>query len=230
MKSNVIMQSKDRELFGITIKQETKTGFLSVSALQKAYESARWEYGWSERSLTWIMQTQDFKERVYYLLENQGYINESINTFIERINEIGIAKLLKSLGVYKTTGARHTKEVMCNPYIWVLLAMELNPMIYAKVVIWLTDSLIFDRIEAGTEYKPMNDSIKKIIHNPEYFKYAIAINERVFGKHFAGMRNLASANELKKITKIEQFITQGIDLGMIKNESQILYTIKTLNV
>ena len=230
MKTNVIMQSKDRELFGITIKQETKTGFLSLSALQKAYETARWEYGWSERSLTWIMQTQDFKERVYYLLENQGFINETINNFIERVNEMGIAKVLKSLGVYKTTGARHTKEVMCNPYIWVLLAMELNPMIYAKVVIWLTDSLIFDRIEAGTEYKPMNDSIKKIIPNPEYFKYAIAINERVFGKHFAGMRNLASANDLKKITKIEQFITQGIDLGMIKNEAQILYTIKTLNV
>jgi hypothetical protein len=230
MKSNVIMQSKDRELFGITIKQETKTGFLSVTALQKAYEAARWEYGWSERSLTWIMQTQDFKERVYYLLENQGYINESINTFIERINEMGIAKLLKSLNVYKTTGARQTKEVMCNPYIWVLLAMELNPMIYAKVVIWLTDSLIFDRIEAGTEYRPMNDAIKKIIPNAEFYKYAMAINERVFEKHFAGMRNLASANELKKITKIEQFITQGIDLGMIKNEAQILYTIKTLNL
>jgi len=230
MKSNVIMQSKDRELFGITIKQETKTGFLSVTALQKAYEAARWEYGWSERSLTWIMQTQDFKERFYYLLENQGYITESINSFIERINEMGIAKLLKSLNVYKTTGARHTKEVMCNPYIWVLLAMELNPMIYAKVVIWLTDSLIFDRIEAGTEYRPMNDAIKKIIPNAEFYKYAMAINERVFEKHFAGMRNLASANELKKITKIEQFITQGIDLGMIKNEAQILYTIKTLNL
>lgn len=230
MKTNVIMQSKDRELFGITIKQETKTGFLSVSALQKAYESARWEYGWTDRRIETIMQTQDFKERTYYLLENQGIITTGFNAFIERINEMGIAKVLKSLGVYKTTGARHTKEVMCNPYIWVLLAMELNPMIYAKVVIWLTDSLIFDRIEAGTEYKPMNDSIKKIIPNPEYFKYAIAINERVFGKHFAGMRNLASANDLKKITKIEQFITQGIDLGMIKNEAQILYTIKTLNV
>lgn len=230
MKTNVIMQSKDRELFGITIRQETKTGFLSVTALQKAYEAARWEFGWTDRRIETIMQTQDFKERTYYLLENQGIIKTGFNAFIERINEMGIAKLLKSLGVYKTTGARHTKEVMCNPYIWVLLAMELNPMIYAKVVIWLTDSLIFDRIEAGTEYKPMNDSIKKIIPNPEYFKYAIAINERVFGKHFAGMRNLASANELKKITKIEQFITQGIDLGMIKNETQVLYTIKTLNV
>jgi hypothetical protein len=41
MESNIIMNSKDRDLFGIVIKQETKTGFLSVSELQKAYEVAR---------------------------------------------------------------------------------------------------------------------------------------------------------------------------------------------
>jgi hypothetical protein len=149
------MQSKDRELFGVTIKQETKSGFLSVTALQKAYETARWEFGWTDRRIETIMQTQDFKERTYYLLENQGIIKTGFNAFIERINEMGIAKLLKSLNVYKTTGARHTKEVMCNPYIWVLLAMELNPMIYAKVVVWLADTLIFDRLEAGSEWKPI---------------------------------------------------------------------------
>ena len=59
----------------------------------------------------------------------------------------GIAKVLKGLGVYKTTGARENKVTFTNPYIWILLAMELNPMIYAIVVTWLTDSLIFDRIE-----------------------------------------------------------------------------------
>ena len=230
MKTNVVMQSKDRELFGITIKQETKTGFLSVSALQKAYEVARWEHGWSERRVDVIMQTQDFKERVFYLLSERKIINTTILGFMNDINNVGIAKALKLFGVYKTTGRGENKSVMCDPYIWVLLAMELNPMIYAKVVIWLTDSLIFDRIEAGTEFKPMNEAIKNIIPNPEYFKYSIAINERVFGKHFAGMRNLASADELKKITKIEQFITQGIQIGMIKNDAQILYTIKNFNL
>ena len=225
MESNIIMKSKDRELFGIVIKQETKTGFLSVSELQKAYEIARWQYGWSERNVKNIMQTDDFKERVFYLLQNQGYIKVSILTFMEMVEKEGIAKVLKGLGVYKTTGARQSKVTFANPYIWILLAMELNPMIYAAVVTWLTDTLIFDRIEAGDEFRPMNNAIKKIILNPDYKKYAIAINQRVFGKHLTGMRNLASAQELRKITKIEQFISQGINMNMIKDESQTMYAI-----
>jgi hypothetical protein len=225
MESNIIMKSKDRELFGIVIKQETKTGFLSVSELQKAYEVARWQHGWSERNVKNIMQTDDFKERVFYLLQNQGYIKVSILTFMEMVEKEGIAKVLKGLGVYKTTGARQSKVTFANPYIWILLAMELNPMIYAAVVTWLTDTLIFDRIEAGDEFRPMNNAIKKIIPNPDYKKYAIAINQRVFGKHLTGMRNLASAQELRKITKIEQFISQGINMNMIKDEKQTMYAI-----
>ena len=39
------------------------------------------------------------------------------------------------------------------------------------------------------------------------------------------MRNLASAQELRKITKIEQFISQGINMNMIKDERQTMYAI-----
>lgn len=230
MESNIVMKSKDRNLFGIIINQETKTGFLSVSDLQKSFESARWQYGWSERKISDIMQTKDFKERVYYLLKNQGIIKADLMGFMKMSDNGGIAKLLKGLGVYKTTGARNSKSTFANPYIWILLAMELNPMVYAIVVTWLTDSLIFDRIEAGDEYKPMNTSIKKIISSPDFKKYAIAINERVFGRHLTGMRNLASAQELRNITKIEQFISNGINIGMIKNEDQILYSIKNIDL
>jgi hypothetical protein len=221
MKTNNMLCSTDRELFGITIRQTTKEQFLSISDLQKAYETARWQYGWSERSVNWIMQTDDFKERVYYILENQGVIKESFNSFIELVNKEGIAKVLKSLGVYKTTGARESKQVMANPYIWVLLAMELNPMIYAKVVIWLTDSLIFNRIEAGDGYLPMNKSINSIIENPNYANIARLINLKVFKNHVAGMRNLASSKELKKIADIEQTIISAIEMGWIKNENDL---------
>jgi hypothetical protein len=229
MKTNVVLQSKDRELFGITIKQETKNGFLSVSELQKAYEKARWQYGWSEINIASLMQSKKMIERLFYILKEKDFIKVEISIFIEMCEKEGITKVLKGLGVWKTTGKGNTRVVMCDPYIWISIALELNPIIYAKVIGFITDSLIFDRIEAGSEFKPMNTAIKSIVQNPEYPKYAIAINKKVFGTHLSGMRNLATAQELKKITKIEQFVTNAIDMGMIRNDEQILKTIQNMN-
>lgn len=229
MKTNVVLESKDRDLFGITIKQETKTGFLSVSELQKAYEKARWQYGWSEMNIASLMQSKKMIERLFYILKEKDFIKVELSIFIEMCEKEGITKVLKGLGVWKTTGKGNTRVVMCDPYIWISIALELNPIIYAKVIGFITDSLIFDRIEAGSEFKPMNNAIKSIIPNPEYPKYAIAINKKVFGTHLSGMRNLATAQELKKITKIEQFITNAIEMGMIRTDEQILKTIQNMN-
>jgi len=226
MKTNVTLVSSDRELFGITIKQNTNT-FLSVSDLQKAYEKARWQYGWKEHRIVDIMQTNAFKERVFYLLENKGVIKVDFATFIEMVEREGISKVLKGLNVYKTKGARQTKEVYADPYIWILLAMELNPMIYAKVVIWLTDTLIFDRVTAGSKYLPMNAKISTIVKMPNFSEYAKLINIKVFGQHLTGMRNLASASDLRKISEIEQQVITAIDMNWIKNENDLLeYLIK----
>lgn len=225
MKTNVVMQSTDRELFGITIRQNTKDKMLSVTDLQAAYEKARWMHGWSDRRIETIMQTNDFKERVFYILDNQGVIKTGIHAFMEMVEREGITKVLKGLGVYRTTGARKTKQVVADPYIWVLLAMELNPMIYAKVIIWLTDSLIFDRIDAGTQFLPMNSAIKSIIPEPDYPKYARAINTKVFGHHQTGMRNLASAKELREVSKIEDFVRKSIEAGFIKDEEGLMKAI-----
>lgn len=229
MKSNVVLKSSDRDLFGVTIRQNTKEGFLSLSDLQKAYEKARWQYGWNDKRINDIFSSIDTKQRVYYLLKERGLMKAEFTAFMEMVDNEGLVKVLKGLGIYKTTGRGAEKTVMCDPYIWVLIALELNPMIYAKVVLYLTDSLIFDRVDAGTEYKPMNISIKSVVGNPDYSKYAIEINNRVFGKHQTGMRNLASAKELRKIADIEKFITNVINQKWLKSEIDILNAIKNYN-
>ena len=229
MKSNVVLNSTDRELFGIIIKQNTKEEFLSVTDLQNAYEKARWMHGWSDRRVNDILQSKATQERIFYLLENQSLIKTGFPAFMEMVEKEGIVKVIKGLGLWKTTGRGSDKSVYCDPYIWVLLAMELNPMIYAKVIVWLTDSLVFNRIEAGSEYLPMNSAIKSIIPNPNYVIYAKAINEKVFGHHQAGMRDLASAKELRKIADIEKFVKNAIDNGWIKSEQDIVKTIKNYN-
>lgn len=226
MKTSVILSSSDRELFGITIRQNTKEQFLSITDLQKAYETARWQYGWSDKRISDILSGITTKERVYYLLKERGLVKAEITVFMEMVEKEGITQSLKGLNVYKTTGRGENKQVMADPYVWMLLAMELNPMLYAKVIVWLTDTLIFDRIEAGGEFLPMNSAIKMIAQKPDYPKYSMAINKRVFGKHISGMRNLASAKELRKIADIEKFITQSIEMGFLRNENDVLLAIE----
>lgn len=225
MKQNQVLSSSDRELFGITIRQHTKNQMLSVTDLQKSYEKARFMHGWKDRKVNHIIDTDDFKERVYYILENMGLVKTDISVFMEMLNREGIVKSLKGLGVWKTTGRGENKMVVANPYVWVLIAMEMNPMIYAKVVTWLTDSLIFQRLEAGKGYAPMNSAIDKIISKPNYPEYARIINIKVFGEHIRGIRNLASAEELRKIAKIEEFVFNAINMKLIDNEEKLLSAI-----
>lgn len=235
MKTNVVMQSADRNLFGTIIKQNTKDGqSLSVSDLQAAYNIARFQHGWSLKRIDNVMATKDFQERCYYLLYERDLIKTTIHGFTEMIENEGVVKVLKGLKVWKTGGRGENKSTYCDPYIWVLLAMELNPVIYAKVVIWLTDSLIFNRILAGTEYTPMTSAIKKAITEPDYREYNIAINKKVFGKHVNGIRNTATQNELFAISDIEKFIAQSINMGIVKNERQLYkvidrYEIRNVN-
>jgi len=226
MKSNITLKSTDRNIFGITVRQNTKEQFLSVTDLQRAYEKARWQHGWSDKRVNDILVLDSTKERVYHLLKERDMIKADFPVFMEMVEKDGLTKVMKGLGVYKTTGRGTDKSVMADQYIWMLIAMELNPMLYAKVVIWLTDSLIFDRIDAGTEYLPMNTAIKSLVGKPDYASYAKEINIRVFGHHQTGMRNIASSKELRKIADIEKFIINAIEQKWLKNHEMIINAIK----
>lgn len=231
MKTNVVMKSDDRNLFGIVIKQNTKDGeSLSVSDLQQAYNIARYQYGWSLKRIDNVMATKDFQERCFHLLHERGFIKTTIHGFMEMVENEGIVKVLKGLRVWKTSGRGENKSTYCDPYIWVLLAMELNPLIYAKVVIWLTDKLIINRITAGTEFSPMMSKIKEIVPNPRYSDYCKLINQNVFGKHYSGIRDTATQEQLQNLSDVEKFVSQSIDMGVVKNEQQLLYVISKYKI
>jgi hypothetical protein len=171
------------------------------------------------------MKTDQNWERIYYILYEQGSIKTTISGFMDMANENGIVKVLKDCGCYKTTGRGENKRVMCNPYVWVLVAMELNPQLYAKVITWLTDKLILNRIEAGNFYKTLSRSLSKI-ESPDYKSIAIALNEKTFGRHETGIRNTGSKEQLEELTRLEDRIAFAIDMGYIKNNIEIVSAIK----
>ena len=226
MKTNVTMISeKDRNLFGVTIRQETQNGFLCLTDLQEAYVHARVENGWKEKGKVQdIIAQKENAERIFFLLKEQKIINSEFSDFINTIEKDGVVKVLKELGVYKTTGRGADKRVMCNPYIWVLVAMELNPMLYAKVVMWLTDKLLLNRIEAGDFYKSLASALYKL-PNPNYSGVSVALNKKVFGRHELGIRNKASKEELAELKRLEDNIAFAIEKGWLKTSEDVITAI-----
>ena len=221
------MRSLDRVVFGITVRQETKDGFMSVTDLQQAYEKARWIHGWPERRINDVLQNPQIQNKIYYILKKKNLISIPLGDFRSLVEAEGITSVVKKIGVWKVTGRGEKRNVVCDKYVWMVIAMELNPMLFAEVIVWLTDSLIFDRMEAGDKFKPMNAAICRLLPKPDYATYAREINLRVFGEHITGMRNLASAKELRLISDIETTVTKAIQHGWIKTEEDILKLIRT---
>lgn len=225
MKTDVILMSTDRELFGVTIRQSTKEQFLSVTDLQKSFEKGKWQYGWTGQSINQLMLTDELAKKCFGVLLECNFVKCDMSNFMVMVKDHGLITVLKGLGVYKTTGRGANKQVMAHPYIWMSIAIELNYVLYGKVIKWLSDTLIFDRIDAGDEYRPMNSAIKKVIQSPNYPLFARSINEKVFGIHKTGMRNIASSKELRKIADIEKFIINAVDQGWLRSEHDILNAI-----
>lgn len=226
MKTNVILNSSDRNLFGVTISQNTNN-FLSISDLQEAYTIARVKNGWLDRRISEIMTYTETYDRIYFILKEQKLINTSQNAFIEEVKSKTLIKVLKQYGVYKTTGARGNKNTFCNVYIWMMLAMELHPEIYAKVIIWATDNLIINRIEAGDKYNELCRSASKF-SDVDYRSIAKGLNYIVFGIHETMIRNTANSSQLKELDELQKSLAFSIDMGYIKSFNDLIEQMRIL--
>lgn len=224
MVTNVTMRSQEsRELYGVVIRQETKNSFLSLTDLQEAYTHARVLNGWKEKGKVQdIISQKENVERIYYLLKEQKIINSDFSEFMGKVKQLGITKTLKEVNCYKTTGRGENKQTLCNPYIWVLVAMELNPQLYAKVVMWLTDKLITNRIEACDLNKDLRSEMANKIPAPNYPLINKTLNVKIFGHHETGMRNLASEEELRNLYRLEENIAFCIKQGFYKTNDEVV--------
>lgn len=213
-------------MFGVKIRQETKTHFMNLSDLQSAYNTAREINGWSSRTIDDVLASKQNHERIFYLLsenslrDNDEFIKPGILGFMERVKKEGISKVLKGFEVYQTRGRGENKSVYCDPYLWVLVAMEMNPMIYAKVVTWLTDSLIMHRIDSGDMYKDLSKSASRFI-DVDYKVLAKAMNHIVFGRHENEIRNTGTEQQLRELHKLESNLCFLIDTGLINSFAEL---------
>lgn len=229
MKSNVTMSSPDRELFGVIVKQHTQNSLVNLSAIQEAYTRERVKNGWPDKRIADILSSKSNAERVFYILEQDGHFNAGFSAFMEGVEKEGLTKTLKKIGVYKTTGARHTKATWCNVYIAVMIGLELHPKFYAKIVKWVTDDLIVSRIEAGNFYKELTSAMRGSFgKDVDYAQIAKALNYIIFDKHEPGIRNNATQKELKELERIESQMAFAINMGYVKTYQALIEELRKI--
>lgn len=235
MVSNITMKSEDRKLFGVIIRQQTKTGFLNVSDLTAAYEAERAKKGWSYRTLQHVLDSMENAERIFYILNKRGYlsrdecdlINNGIPCFMDMIKNQSLTKVLKSLKAYKTTGRGENKTVWTDPYIWMLIAMELHPEIYATTVIWLGDKLLLNRIEAGNMYKGLTKAISNF-SDVDYKELGKALNFIIFNRNETGIRDTATEQQLKELEDLEKYLAMLIEMGHIESFDKLVEELRAM--
>ena len=229
------MKSEDRKLFGVIIRQQTKTGFLNVSDLTAAYEAERAKKGWSYRDANDVLKLESNAERIFYILNKRGYITEyqddlikpNIFGFMKQVKEQTLTKVLKSFKAYKTTGRGENKTVWTDPYIWMLIAMELHPEIYATTVIWLGDKLLLNRIEAGNMYKGLTKAISNF-PDVDYKELGKALNFIIFNRNETGIRDTATEQQLKELEDLEKYLAILIEMGHVKSFDKLVEELRTM--
>lgn len=81
-----------------------------------------------------ILSNKNSSERIYYIIKDKYIRGISLSSFIDDVSGSSLVKILKSLGVYKSTGRGSNRLVMCAKEIWMMVAMELHPSIYNECI------------------------------------------------------------------------------------------------
>jgi hypothetical protein len=187
MKTAVIMV---RDLNGVSVRQNHKTWFFNANDLLDLYNKNN-----KKKKEMWAyLKTDNFKSFQEAVIKNE-ILNTNKNTELENS--------------FKTIETKRWKYwwTWMHPYIFLDFAMWLSPDFKVNCMKWLYDNLIKFRDECGDSFKKVNKALfdKKPNLPPfEYSNEAKMINKIVFWSPNGGQRNLATAEQLELLKKLQE--------------------------
>ncbi len=196
MKTTVIIQ---REMNGLTIRQDSKSQFFNATDLVEIYNKQNSE----NKRIQNYLDNDSTKRFLVALLqaENQNNSNSS-----DLENGLMLTKRGKNGGTWM------------HPYLFIDLAMWLSPEFKVTVIRWVYDNLIKLRIEAGDSFKIVNQALFNQTPTLPPFGYsneAKMINKLVFGSPDGGQRNQATEPQLQLLKAMQyadiSLIKEGLD-------------------
>lgn len=194
MTTNQIMETRDRELNGVIIRQRTKDEFFNLNDIVFCVEESIRKYKRGAR-----INFSDFIQQ------------QNIKAFLKELeNEIGCNPYIK--------GAKN-RSGWIHPFFAIKILTHFNPKFEIQVYKWLWDYLIKNRISSGDSFNKMCGTLYKYADNKSKFpenikKVAKMIQEIICCDDW----NKASELQLKRRDELQTYIT---DLTQtLKNSSQ----------
>jgi len=213
MKTTQIMQ---RDLNGMSIRQNHKTGMFSANDLLEVYNKQNPN---ATRRIDKFLETATTKEYIRYIKER---INEDSQgeADISNTPKTGYLDLLHKEAmnerkvVFSVRG-RMKGGTWMHPYLFLDFAMWLSPEFKYECMKWLHDNLIKFRDEAGDTFKDVNLALDSKGKNRKivYIQEANMINELVFGSAKKGQRNTATEEQLAMLQKLQKADIKLINKG-----------------
>lgn len=227
MKSRVEIKSSDRRLMGVVIPALSDNGFVNITLAMKVLSDDRLKKGLSPKKLNDIIKYDGFQEKcreIISRLENRD-LCKRINISLQN-KTLNLSDLNK-MGLACRKGKGDGQMWYMNPYLFLVVAMEMSPEVCADVVMWFVDNIVGVRNAAGDAYIEMCSSVSSLISDKSNLKESLSriakgINFVVFGVHEEGIRNRASFEELDMIVSIERNISYAIKAGYIKDYNGII--------
>ncbi len=192
METEVVMK---RKLFGQEIKQKSKSEFFSATDLVRA--GNRWRI---QNNLQPFNLSEWFRQR-----KVKEFINE----------------LEREFETVKISGRGRGHNTWVHPYLFIDLALALNPKLKIEVYKWLYDELIKYRNDSGDSYKKMVGALLLNANNKTLFltKIKIYANEIRVACGVADWQK-ASEMQLKLRNKIHENV--ALLCSVLKNNDDAI--------
>ena len=198
METEVIMK---RELFGCEVAQKSKTEYLSATDLVKAGNQ-------------WRMM-------------NKMLPFDLSNWYLQKGTKEFIAALEKQFGKVKISGKGRGHHTWVHPYLFIDIALAINPDLKIEVYKWMFDYLLKYRNDSGDSYKKMAGALYANQSNKQNFPVFIAKTaEKIKTACGVDDWNAATEEQLKLRDKIHDSIylltyvlkdnDKAVDLSILK--------------
>lgn len=197
------------------VLQRTSDGYFDGNALLSQWNNV---IGNTRRRMAEFLESSKTKEFLKALAEDESHRSKA---------DIGENQLVTKVKGKNTKNGKLADKIWFHPLLFIKFAMWINPKFEVQVLRFVYDELIKNRHLAGDKYRTLAKSIGRL-YDADYAQTAKCLNYIVFNKHYVGIRNEATENQLIELHELEDKLAMLIDMDYVNNQQELIIAMRKI--